>query len=133
VSSEATDVTQTSAGVTLHLAGGSTAEGQLLIGADGIGSVIRRVLHPAERPPRDSGLVAVRGAVHEAHPHLGGLAAVYYVGPGIESAIVRASETAFTGSSQRIAHWCPQTCVSPPPCSRICRAGSTRRSVPSPA
>jgi 2-polyprenyl-6-methoxyphenol hydroxylase-like FAD-dependent oxidoreductase len=93
VSSEATDVTQTSAGGHTASGGREHRRGQLLIGADGIGSVIRRVLHPAERPPRDSGLVAVRGAVHEAHPHLGGLAAVYYVGPGIESAIVRASET----------------------------------------
>ena len=93
ISSEATAVTQTSGGVTLHLAGGGSAEGHLLIGADGIGSVIRRALHPAEPPPRDSGLVAVRGVVHGAHPRLGGLAAVYYLGPGLESMIVRASDT----------------------------------------
>jgi 2-polyprenyl-6-methoxyphenol hydroxylase-like FAD-dependent oxidoreductase len=37
--------------------------------------------------------VAVRGAVHGAIHHLGDLSAVYYLGPGIESMLVRASET----------------------------------------
>ena len=79
--------------VTLEFARQAPVEGDLLIGADGIGSIIRRQLHPSERPARFSGLVAVRGAVHGAQHHLGGLAAIYYLGPGVESMIVRASDT----------------------------------------
>ena len=79
--------------VTLRLAHGQEVDGDLLIGADGVGSVIRRALHPSEPPPRHSGLVAVRGAVHGVLDRLGELSAVYYLGPGIEAAIVRASDT----------------------------------------
>jgi 2-polyprenyl-6-methoxyphenol hydroxylase-like FAD-dependent oxidoreductase len=93
LASEAKGFTISGDRVTLHLADGSKAEGDLLVGADGTGSVIRNALHPSEPPPRDSGLVAVRGAVHGAVHHLGGNSAVYYLGPGVESAIVRASET----------------------------------------
>jgi 2-polyprenyl-6-methoxyphenol hydroxylase-like FAD-dependent oxidoreductase len=80
-------------GVSARLADGQTARGDLLIGADGVGSIIRRALHPHERPPRQSGIVAVRGAVHGAVQHLQGLSAVYYLGRGVESFLVRASET----------------------------------------
>jgi len=79
--------------VTLHFAQGADMEGGLLVGADGIGSVIRRALHPSEPPPRSSGIVAVRGAVHGALAHLRDLSAIYYLGPGVESAFIRASET----------------------------------------
>lgn len=92
LSREAVGFTTRDGRVALHLAGGESVEGDLLVGADGVGSVIRRVLHPSEPPPRDSGIVAVRGAVHGAVPHLGGLSAVYYLSPGVEAAIVRASE-----------------------------------------
>ena len=50
-------------------------------------------MHPSEEPARSSGLVAVRGAVHGAQHHLDGLAAIYYLGAGVESVIVRASDT----------------------------------------
>lgn len=79
--------------VALDMAGGGRAEGDLLVGADGLGSIIRRALHPDEPPPRSSRIVAVRGAVHGAMPHLGDLSAVYYLGPGVESVLIRASET----------------------------------------
>ena len=79
--------------VTLRLADGNSVEGDLLVGADGVGSVIRRVLHPSEPPPRSSGLIAVRGAVHGALHHLAGLSALYYLGRGVECAIVRAGDT----------------------------------------
>jgi 2-polyprenyl-6-methoxyphenol hydroxylase-like FAD-dependent oxidoreductase len=79
--------------VTLQTARGDIAEGDMLIGADGVSSVIRRVLHPAEPPPRSSGIVAVRGALHGALHHLGNLHAVYYLGRGLESMLVRASDT----------------------------------------
>jgi FAD-dependent urate hydroxylase len=79
--------------VTLRLANGPPVEGELLVGADGIDSVIRRALHPSEPAPRPSGIVAVRGAVHGAVRHLDGLGAVMYFGRGVESMMVRASDT----------------------------------------
>jgi len=79
--------------VALRTADGDIAEGDLLVGADGAGSVIRRVLHPSEPPPRSSGLVAVRGAVHGAAAHLDGLSGIHYQGPGVEAFVVRASDT----------------------------------------
>jgi len=93
LSSEATGFTVAGDRVTLHLKGGDVAEGDLLVGADGAGSVVRQTLHPSEPLPRSSGIVAVRGAVHGAVHHLGGLSGVYYLGPGVESFLVRASDT----------------------------------------
>ncbi len=91
--SEATGFTVSGDRVTLQMANGEVAEGDLLVGADGAGSVVRQILHPSEPPPRSSDIVAVRGAVHGAVHHLGDLSAVYYLGPGVESFLVRASDT----------------------------------------
>src|SRR5262245_40147739 len=60
-------------GVLLKLADGTTVHGNVLIGADGIGSAIRRVLHPDEPPLRPSGLFALRGVVKGIQQQLGGL------------------------------------------------------------
>jgi 2-polyprenyl-6-methoxyphenol hydroxylase-like FAD-dependent oxidoreductase len=79
--------------VRLHASNGVDLEGDLLVGADGIGSIIRRQLHADEPPPRSSGIVAVRGAVHGALGHLGDRHAVLYMGRGVESMFVRASDT----------------------------------------
>ena len=79
--------------VILQTVDGDTAEGDLLVGADGAGSVIRRALHPSEGPPRSSGIVAVRGATTEAIRHLNDLSGIGYLGRGIEAYVVRASET----------------------------------------
>lgn len=79
--------------VTLHLAHGDRVDGDVLIGADGANSVLRRALHPSEPPARWSRIVAVRGGVHGVVHHLGGLSGIYYIGPGIEAFLVRASET----------------------------------------
>jgi 2-polyprenyl-6-methoxyphenol hydroxylase-like FAD-dependent oxidoreductase len=93
VGSEATGFQQTGDQATLQLANGDEVEGDLVVGADGMWSVIRRQLHPSEPPPRSSRIVVVRGAVHGALHHLGGLAAIGYMGPGIESMLIRASDT----------------------------------------
>ena len=91
--SEAAGFRVTGDRVTLHLANGDVVEGNLLVGADGVSSVVRRALHPSEPPPRSSGIVAVRGAVHSALRHLGDCSGLYYLGPGVESMLVRASDT----------------------------------------
>jgi 2-polyprenyl-6-methoxyphenol hydroxylase-like FAD-dependent oxidoreductase len=91
--SRAMGFTTTDSQVTLHLEGGTGVEGDLLLGADGIDSAIRRVLHPDEPPPRRWGIVALRGAVHGAVHHLRGLTGILYLGRGVESTMVRASET----------------------------------------
>lgn len=78
---------------TLHLAKGVAVDGDVLVGADGVGSCIRRVLHPSEPPPRPSGIVAVRGAVHGAVRHMRDCDGIYYLGRGVEAMLVRASET----------------------------------------
>jgi 2-polyprenyl-6-methoxyphenol hydroxylase-like FAD-dependent oxidoreductase len=79
--------------VMLRLADGATAEGDLLVGADGARSVICSLLHPKMPQPRSSGIIAVRGAVHGAVSHLRENVGVYYLGPGVESTFVRASDT----------------------------------------
>ena len=79
--------------VTLRTADGDAAEGDLLVGADGAGSVIRRALHRSEPPPRSSGLIAVRAAAHGAVDHLDGLSGIHYMGRGVESFLARASDT----------------------------------------
>lgn len=91
--SEATGVSVRGDRALLELANGQRVEGDLLVGADGMWSATRRALHPSEASPRSSGVLAIRGAVDGAHRHLGGLAGVYYLGPGVESMIIRASET----------------------------------------
>ena len=78
--------------VAVRTASGDTAEGDLLIGADGVGSVIRCALHPSEPPPRSCGIIGVRGASSAAH-HLGDLSGIMYLGPGLESVLARASDT----------------------------------------
>ncbi|MEO6006806.1 MAG: FAD-dependent monooxygenase [Vicinamibacteraceae bacterium] len=82
------------AGVTLVLADGRRERGDILVGADGLGSAIRRHLHPADPPPRASGLCAVRGVVRGVTDPLGGLSGTIYLGRGCEAAAVRASADA---------------------------------------
>jgi 2-polyprenyl-6-methoxyphenol hydroxylase-like FAD-dependent oxidoreductase len=79
-------------GVELTLAGGSVFRGNILIGADGVGSVIRRQLHPSEPPARPSGLLAVRGVARDAVPHLGSTSGAQYFGRGFEAGVARAGE-----------------------------------------
>jgi 2-polyprenyl-6-methoxyphenol hydroxylase-like FAD-dependent oxidoreductase len=92
--SEAAAFSEDTGRVRLQLTDGSTAEADLLVGADGVSSAIRRQLHPEEPPPRPSGFCAVRGVAHGVDRHLGGLAAVGYLDDGIEAATARASSGA---------------------------------------
>lgn len=45
--------------------------GEVLVGADGVHSTLRRILHPQEGPPPCTGITMWRGAI-EAEPFLGG-------------------------------------------------------------
>jgi 2-polyprenyl-6-methoxyphenol hydroxylase-like FAD-dependent oxidoreductase len=72
----------------LTFTSGETASGDIVVGADGFGSVVRAQLHPGEPPARPSGYFALRGA-SKALDRLGDLEAIWYLGRGIESAIVR--------------------------------------------
>jgi 2-polyprenyl-6-methoxyphenol hydroxylase-like FAD-dependent oxidoreductase len=80
-------------GVRLTLVNGTTAAGDILVGADGVGSVIRAQLHPSEPPPQPSGYFAVRGA-SPAVDRLDGLQALWYFGRGLESGVVQAGPRA---------------------------------------
>jgi 2-polyprenyl-6-methoxyphenol hydroxylase-like FAD-dependent oxidoreductase len=84
--SEAVSFQPSDARVTLTLRDGRTFDGDLLVGADGIHSVVRRQLHPQEPPLRASGYHGVRGVALGVARHLGGLSAVGYLGDGYESA-----------------------------------------------
>jgi 2-polyprenyl-6-methoxyphenol hydroxylase-like FAD-dependent oxidoreductase len=92
--SEVRDVTTTavSAGVTLR--DGSQLSADVVVGADGVGSVLRRRLHPAEPPPRASGYHALRGVTHDAAHHFDRVDVIVYLGDGIEAGFARASATA---------------------------------------
>jgi 2-polyprenyl-6-methoxyphenol hydroxylase-like FAD-dependent oxidoreductase len=94
VASEAVDFDATGGRVLLRFADGRTADGDVLIGADGIGSVIRKRLLPAEPPPRASGYWAIRGVAYDVAHLLGGLSGVAYLGDGIEVGTAVASRTA---------------------------------------
>jgi 2-polyprenyl-6-methoxyphenol hydroxylase-like FAD-dependent oxidoreductase len=81
-------------GVSLRLADGRRIDGRVLIGADGVGSVVRRRLHPGEPDPRPSGFHAIRGVTHGAVDRLGDVSAVVYFGDGIEAGLARADSSA---------------------------------------
>jgi 2-polyprenyl-6-methoxyphenol hydroxylase-like FAD-dependent oxidoreductase len=92
--SEATGVSFDGPTPALRLTNGHAVEGDVVIGADGVASVIRRVLHPGEPPPRRSGLGAVRGVAHAVERHIPGLAGAQYFGRGAEGGIARAARDA---------------------------------------
>lgn len=83
---------QTANGAALILEDGSRAEADVLVGADGVGSVIRQALHPQQSGPVDSGLFALRGVAHGVTGKLGELGAAQYFGPGVECGLARASD-----------------------------------------
>nr|WP_282572250.1 FAD-dependent monooxygenase [Roseomonas acroporae] len=79
----ATGFSQHEGGVTLHLADGGTAEGDVLIGADGIHSAIRHQLFGEDRA-HFSGMLAWRGVIPMAAlpAHMRRTVAINWVGPG---------------------------------------------------
>ena len=91
---EARGFTLTPTGAAVVLADGSTVHGDIVVGADGVGSVIRAGLHPEEGPPRASGYHALRGVTHDAGPLLGDADAGVYLGDGVECGFARAGPTA---------------------------------------
>jgi 2-polyprenyl-6-methoxyphenol hydroxylase-like FAD-dependent oxidoreductase len=80
--------------VVVDCAGGVAERARVLVGADGVGSMIRRQLHPGEPPARPSGLFAFRGVAHDAVRHLDGISGAQYFGRGIEAGIAQASARA---------------------------------------
>jgi 2-polyprenyl-6-methoxyphenol hydroxylase-like FAD-dependent oxidoreductase len=78
----------------ITLAGDGIVEADAVIAADGVGSSVRRQLHPDEPPARSSGLFALRGVAHAVTAHLGGVTGAQYLGRGIEAGVARASDTA---------------------------------------
>ena len=66
----------------------------VIIGADGVGSTIRRALHPDEAPPRASGYHALRGVSEVSGDALGNTDFAVYLGDGVEVGLAKASRTA---------------------------------------
>jgi len=77
-----TGVEQDASGVTAHFADGGEARADLLLGADGSRSSVRRALFD-DTPPQFAGQIAYRCLVprEQAEPFLGDGGAVVYVGP----------------------------------------------------
>jgi 2-polyprenyl-6-methoxyphenol hydroxylase-like FAD-dependent oxidoreductase len=57
------DVTETADGVTAHFADGSTADGDILLGADGVHSTVRKLIDPDAPGPRYTGLLGFGGSL----------------------------------------------------------------------
>ena len=81
-------------GAAVVLDDGSRLRGDIVVGADGVGSVVRQALHPAEAPPRPSGYHALRGVSHDVGDRLGTADAAIYLGDGVEVGFARASASA---------------------------------------
>jgi 2-polyprenyl-6-methoxyphenol hydroxylase-like FAD-dependent oxidoreductase len=94
LASEATGLEVRDGRAVLQFADGRAAEGDVLIGADGVGSVVHARLHPDEPPLRRSGLWGVRGVAHDVEPHLADIDGAQYFGRGIEGGIARAAPRA---------------------------------------
>jgi 2-polyprenyl-6-methoxyphenol hydroxylase-like FAD-dependent oxidoreductase len=94
LASEATGFDLRGDGVSIRLANGISDSGDILVGADGVGSVIRRQLHPHDSRPRPSGYCAVRGVVFGIGDVFGDLAAIGYLDDGVEVGTARATSDA---------------------------------------
>jgi 2-polyprenyl-6-methoxyphenol hydroxylase-like FAD-dependent oxidoreductase len=77
-------------GVEVRLVDGRALAASVLVGADGVGSVVRRQLHPREGPPRRSRLFGLRGVAHDVGELLGSSGGTQYFGCGVEGGLARA-------------------------------------------
>ena len=93
LSSEVVEIVDSGDGVSVTLASGHSERADVVVGADGVASVVRRILHPNEGPPRASGLLAVRGVAYDVVQFLEGSSGSQYFGRGIEAGLGRTSET----------------------------------------
>jgi 2-polyprenyl-6-methoxyphenol hydroxylase-like FAD-dependent oxidoreductase len=92
LSSDVTGITATGESVDVSVAGEGIVRADLVVGADGVGSVIRGLLHPNEPPPRPSGLFGLRGVAHGVTTHMGTSSGAQYFGRGVEAGLGRASK-----------------------------------------
>lgn len=91
---EAHDVTTDGDEASVTLGDGRTLTADVIIAADGVGSAIRRRLHPDEPPPRPSGYHALRGVTHDAAHQMERVNVAVLLGDGIEAGFAKASATA---------------------------------------
>jgi 2-polyprenyl-6-methoxyphenol hydroxylase-like FAD-dependent oxidoreductase len=99
--------------VSVRFSDGRSEDGDVLIGADGVGSIVRRRLHPREPPATASGYVGIRGVARDAARHLEPLTVIGYLDRGIEAAVVRASAEAVYWYMSRLAGDAPETTELP--------------------
>jgi 2-polyprenyl-6-methoxyphenol hydroxylase-like FAD-dependent oxidoreductase len=88
---------QTDDAVLLRFADGTTVEGDLLIGADGLHSTVRTQMLGGE-PPRNSGLVAYRGVVDLEEP---GLAGEFWGAAGVFGVVPLSGRRVYWYATQR--------------------------------
>jgi 2-polyprenyl-6-methoxyphenol hydroxylase-like FAD-dependent oxidoreductase len=81
-------------GVHVRLADGASVSGRVLVGADGVGSAVRRQLRSGEPPPRETGLFALRGVARGVVDQLQGVSGAQYFGRGIEAGVTQAGDDA---------------------------------------
>lgn len=73
-------IEETSRGVTAHFEGGQQVEGDLVVGADGVNSTVRRLIFQ-DGPPRYAGRMSWRGVVSFSHPDLKPRESVFMMSP----------------------------------------------------
>ena len=91
LASEVTGLTATGDSVDVAMAGGGSVRADMVVGADGVGSVVRGLLHPNEAPPRTSGLFGLRGVAHGVAAQMGTSSGAQYFGRGVEAGLGRAA------------------------------------------
>jgi 2-polyprenyl-6-methoxyphenol hydroxylase-like FAD-dependent oxidoreductase len=117
------------AGATINLAGGTSLDADIVIGADGVGSAIRRRLDPGEPPPRPSGYHALRGVTHDIPHRPGDVSTTIYLGDGIEAGVARASATSFYWYMSLVDEFVPTTTASAAQILEECTRGMDERFV----
>jgi len=94
LASEATGFEVSGDVVSIRLSNGTSDQGDILVGADGVGSMVRRQLHPNQSRPRPSGYCTVRGVAFGISDAYGDLSAIGYLDDGVEAGTARATRDA---------------------------------------